>query len=210
MLHIRNLRLHWERREGTAYLYTVEASADGEQWTTIVDESKNEDKHGIRAHKVDSPHTRYLKTTFLGSSTNGWGSLWESERIIAAVKVALAEADNSLAAHRQAQLKRHVVKLDGVSGADITAARELQVAIQLPPVDPNKFDQIANMKYGDVLAQAMPRAGDAEAGKILFRVQSCVNCHTFANGQQPKGPHLVDIGKRYKKRRTHSVHRRSR
>ena len=26
-----------------------------------------------------------------------------------------------------------------------------------------------------------------------------MNCHTFANGQQPRGPHLVDIGKRYKK-----------
>ena len=24
-------------------------------------------------------------------------------------------------------------------------------------------------------------------------------CHTFANGQTPKGPHLVDIGKRYKR-----------
>ena len=32
----------------------------------------------------------------------------------------------------------------------------------------------------------------------MFRQQSCVACHTYANGQQPKGPHLVDIGKRYK------------
>jgi len=25
-----------------------------------------------------------------------------------------------------------------------------------------------------------------------------MKCHTTANGQKPKGPHLVDIGKRYK------------
>ena len=44
----------------------------------------------------------------------------------------------------------------------------------------------------------MHAEGDAEAGAALFRVQSCAGCHTFANGQQPKGPHLVDIGRRYK------------
>ena len=38
-----------------------------------------------------------------------------------------------------------------------------------------------------------------EKGRQLFKQQSCINCHTFANGQQPKGPHLVDIGKRYKR-----------
>ncbi|MCA9066689.1 MAG: discoidin domain-containing protein, partial [Planctomycetaceae bacterium] len=76
---VRNIRLHWERRKGTAYLYTVEASTDGEQWKTIVDESENKDVNGIRAHSVEAPQTRYLRTTFLGSSTNGWGSLWELE-----------------------------------------------------------------------------------------------------------------------------------
>ncbi len=33
----------------------------------------------------------------------------------------------------------------------------------------------------------------------MFRRQSCIACHTYINGQSPKGPHLVDIGKRYKK-----------
>ena len=32
----------------------------------------------------------------------------------------------------------------------------------------------------------------------MFRRQSCAACHTTADGQTPKGPHLVDIGKRYK------------
>ena len=55
------------------------------------------------------------------------------------------------------------------------------------------------MQIADVIAKVMPLEGNANGGKELFKAQSCVNCHTFANGQQPKGPHLVDIGKRYKK-----------
>ena len=34
--------------------------------------------------------------------------------------------------------------------------------------------------------------------EALFKAQSCVACHTTADGQTPKGPHLADIGKRYK------------
>ncbi|MCA8999677.1 MAG: discoidin domain-containing protein, partial [Planctomycetaceae bacterium] len=77
--YVRSLRLHWERRQGTAYQYTVESSADNESWKTIVDESQSQEKNGIREHQVDSPDTRYLRVTFLGSSTNGWGSIWELE-----------------------------------------------------------------------------------------------------------------------------------
>ena len=36
-----------------------------------------------------------------------------------------------------------------------------------------------------------------ERGRALFAAQSCRACHTDADGQTPKGPHLVDIGKRY-------------
>ena len=41
------------------------------------------------------------------------------------------------------------------------------------------------------------RTGDAGRGRALFTAQSCRACHTDADGQTPKGPHLVDIGKRY-------------
>src|SRR5262249_51862678 len=37
----------------------------------------------------------------------------------------------------------------------------------------------------------------AEKGKALFKAQSCSACHTDADGQVLKGPHMVDIGKRY-------------
>ena len=123
----------------------------------------------------------------------------ESDRIGDAVKVALAESSPSLAAHINEQLKRHVVHLDGISASDIAAMQEPQKAIELPKVDPNNPNQIANIPVSDVIAQVMPLPGNADVGKDLFKAQSCINCHTFANGQQPKGPHLVDIGKRYKK-----------
>ncbi|MGA0040659.1 MAG: DUF7133 domain-containing protein [Pirellulales bacterium] len=77
--HIKNLRLHWERRQGSAYLYTVEASANGQDWTMLVDASGNTSQEGVQAHQVDAANTRFLRTTFLGCSTNGWGSLWEFE-----------------------------------------------------------------------------------------------------------------------------------
>jgi putative heme-binding domain-containing protein len=54
------------------------------------------------------------------------------------------------------------------------------------------------MTYEAALKRTLAAKGDAEKGKALFTSQSCVNCHTFADGQTPKGPHLVDIGKRAK------------
>ncbi|MCP4511379.1 MAG: c-type cytochrome, partial [Fuerstiella sp.] len=122
----------------------------------------------------------------------------ESKRIADAIKVALSEADESLAAHVKAQLKRHVVNLDGISAADIASMKEPESAIQLPKVDPNNPNQIANLPYETVRSRVVNVQGNADAGKELFRNQSCLSCHTVANGQQPKGPHLVDIGKRYK------------
>ena len=32
----------------------------------------------------------------------------------------------------------------------------------------------------------------------MFKSQSCVACHTTADGQTPKGPHLFQVGKKYK------------
>ena len=68
----------------------------------------------------------------------------------------------------------------------------------LPKADPDNKDQIANRAAADVLAEALKTRGDAAKGLKLFTSQSCARCHTTANGQKPKGPHLVDIGKRSK------------
>lgn len=75
--HVRSLRIHWEMNN--TYQYKVEASADGEQWSPLVDQSKNKKKQQVWGHEVDSPQTRYLRVTFLGSKTGSWGSFWEFE-----------------------------------------------------------------------------------------------------------------------------------
>lgn len=121
----------------------------------------------------------------------------QSERIAAAVRVALAEADQSLATHIREQLRRHLVELDGAD-KDQIAAMQPQQAIRLPQPDPNDPGIVANMTYENVVTQTLQRQGDPGRGQKLFVAQSCIACHTIANGQQPKGPHLVDIGKRYK------------
>jgi putative membrane-bound dehydrogenase-like protein len=121
----------------------------------------------------------------------------ESARIAAAVRVAMTEGDARLQTHLREQLRKHVVNLEGLT-TDL-AMEEDEKAIILPKVDPNNPSLIANLAPDIVAQQATAITGDVEKGKLLFRQQSCINCHTFANGQQPRGPHLVDIGKRYKR-----------
>src|SRR5262249_44488456 len=58
-------------------------------------------------------------------------------------------------------------------------------------------DQIGNMAYEVAAKRVLQARGDTAQGKALFKTQSCNACHTDADGQTPKGPHLVDIGKRY-------------
>ena len=76
------------------------------------------------------------------------------------------------------------------------AGGRLAEPIAVPAFDPGDPDQIGNISAADVLAAVLPMEGNADAGRELFRAQACIHCHTYANGQRPKGPHLVDIGKR--------------
>ena len=73
-----------------------------------------------------------------------------------------------------------------------------QTPIVILKADPKNPDQIGNLAYPVALQRTLAAKGDATKGKVLFKAQSCVACHTDADGQTPKGPHLVDIGKRYK------------
>ena len=127
---------------------------------------------------------------------------WEqSERIAATLKTFLAGADSKTLAATAAQLTRHKVKIAGLPSAAAVAARakELQVPIAVPRADPNNPDLVANIRPEAAAGRALEAAGDAKRGEALFKLQTCHTCHTTANGQSPKGPHLVDIGKRYKK-----------
>jgi putative heme-binding domain-containing protein len=72
-----------------------------------------------------------------------------------------------------------------------------QTPIEIPTIDPTNQNQIGNMAFEVVAERIRAASGDAERGKALFTSQSCSSCHTDADGQTPKGPHLVDIGRRY-------------
>ncbi|MEZ6068563.1 MAG: discoidin domain-containing protein [Planctomycetaceae bacterium] len=72
---VRGATLKWESDQ-TVYKYTIEGSADGEQWTTLVDQSA-QGLNGKHEFKFDAPNTRFVKVNFLGSNTGGWGSIWE-------------------------------------------------------------------------------------------------------------------------------------
>lgn len=123
----------------------------------------------------------------------------ESSTIAAATRDLYASADAGLRRHIEQQLARHHVKLEGLTAAPKSGPRaEMTGPIELPKVDPNNKNQIANMPFEQAAARALKTPGNPERGKLLFTAQSCVACHTVAEGQTPKGPHLVDIGKRYK------------
>lgn len=118
-----------------------------------------------------------------------------SKRIAAVLSVAVQDADKETAAYLREQLRRHRVQLPGVvldSHAEVVEEKPVVV----PQADPNNPNQIANLPYETVVRRTLAARGDAARGEQLFKAQSCFACHTTADGQTPKGPHLVDIGKR--------------
>ncbi|MEK6238749.1 MAG: c-type cytochrome, partial [Planctomycetales bacterium] len=60
-------------------------------------------------------------------------------------------------------------------------------------------NQLGNIPHERVLQDSAKRQGDATRGEQLFKRQSCAACHTVVKGQSPIGPHLGDVGKRYKR-----------
>lgn len=123
---------------------------------------------------------------------------WEmSKRIGAVVTAAVLDGDKEMVAFLKKELMRHQVSLAGVSaGSEVVAVKEQPII--LPKADPKNLDQIANMTYEIAAKRTLATNGDAKKGEAIFKAQSCVACHTTADGQTPKGPHLVEIGKRYK------------
>ncbi|HEV3143442.1 MAG TPA: CotH kinase family protein, partial [Gemmataceae bacterium] len=124
---------------------------------------------------------------------------WDQTKRIAAVLTSAAhDGDADTAAFLRAELARHRVSLKGLpvlTGA--TAPAEKESPVEAPKADPNDPNQIGNMTHESVVKRALAALGDAAKGKALFKTQSCNACHTDADGQALKGPHMVDIGKRY-------------
>jgi putative membrane-bound dehydrogenase-like protein len=123
---------------------------------------------------------------------------WEmTKRIGSVVTAAVLDGDAETVAFLKAELARHRVSLAGVpAGGEVAKVEEKPIV--LPKADPNNPDQIGNMAAEVAAKRALAAEGDAKKGEALFKAQSCVACHTTADGQTPKGPHLADIGKRLK------------
>ncbi len=96
------------------------------------------------------------------------------------------------------ELARHRVSLAGLPSRSDTVPKEKENPIVVAPVDPKNPNLIGNLVYEFAARRILAAQGDPKKGEAFFRLQSCVACHTTADGQTPKGPHLVDIGKRYK------------
>jgi putative heme-binding domain-containing protein len=121
-----------------------------------------------------------------------------SKRIGSVVTAAVLDGDPDAAAFLKAELARHRVSLAGLPLRTDTALREKETPVVLTPADPKNPDQLGNMTYETAARRVLTLKGDPKKGEALFKSHSCAACHTTADGQTPKGPHLVDIGKRYK------------
>lgn len=125
-----------------------------------------------------------------------------SEKIAETLRATAKAGDGELRKFLGAELTRHHVKLEGIDlsmPAGEMPQEEMQAPLALPEVDPNNQQLIANMPIEQAVERAMKAPGDAARGKLLFTQQACHACHTDAEGQDPKGPHLVDIGQRYQR-----------
>jgi putative heme-binding domain-containing protein len=122
-----------------------------------------------------------------------------SARIASVLKAALLDGDAETVASLRKEFTRNRVRIKGLT-ADLGTDRpkEKEVRVVIAKADPKEPDQIGNMPYEAASRRALQAKGDAERGRILFTAHSCRACHTDTDGQTPKGPHLVDIGKRYR------------
>ena len=122
-----------------------------------------------------------------------------SARIASVVRAAVLDGDRETVTFLRGELARMRVHLEGLPadlGAKSPKAEEV-IRVRIAKADPKNPDQIGNISYEATVRRALQAKGDAERGRSLFAAQSCRACHSDTDGQTPKGPHLVDIGKRY-------------
>ncbi len=123
----------------------------------------------------------------------------ESERIGKALKDA-AESDRELGLVIQSQIALVHAAIPGIKVADAAKAVDETPKVDLAKVTGAAVGEgtIGKMKYESAVAETLKLTGDPKVGGQLFTSQGCVVCHTTVDGQQPKGPHLANIGSRYK------------
>ena len=124
---------------------------------------------------------------------------WEmSPRIGTVLTTAIRDSDADSIAYYKKELWRHGVTLTGIPNETDVAGKEPEIRIVVPKADQANPNQIGNMNIDAASQRVLTSTGDPGKGEAIFKTQSCVACHTTADGQTPKGPHLFEIGKRYK------------
>jgi putative membrane-bound dehydrogenase-like protein len=147
----------------------------------------------------------YLKSDWWGTRPDTRGPYYDrvtwdqSERIKQVLLQAYASTNAETRPAFEAMLERYQISL-GQSDTAMKAALPSDKPIEIAKADPNNPSQIGNLDRAIAMAKSIETKGSAEAGKALFSSQSCIACHTYADGQTPQGPHLVDIGKRYSRK----------
>lgn len=124
-----------------------------------------------------------------------WG---KSKQIKNVVLASMNDKNADVVSSIQTELKRHQLEFLFSDGKKAAIPGEEFHPIAIPPVDATNPNQIGNMKYDDVLMKSLSAKGNMENGAKLFASRSCNACHTSTVGQKPVGPHLAEIGKRYK------------
>ena len=124
-----------------------------------------------------------------------------SDRIESGLKAALGQAPKETVDLVKAVLARHKVKIDGLpTGQAVAKANTANGPIRIPQPTGDSKTWIATLGEKVATERAIKAKGNAKRGEKLFTSQACIVCHTTRDGQTPKGPHLADIGKRYKTR----------
>lgn len=121
---------------------------------------------------------------------------WANPASAEAALVAIGQSKNELyvlAVTSQMKNSDEKVRKAALLAAD-------QLAIDLNPVgDAANRVTLAGQQLEKVISEVSTMSGDAKLGMRLFARQSCVQCHTVAVGETPRGPFLGGITQRYKK-----------
>jgi putative membrane-bound dehydrogenase-like protein len=122
---------------------------------------------------------------------------WSESARIQQILLVLRDGTESDARAVAAAAERYRLPLGDNQRRPKMAEGEKKIVVM--QADPDNPHQIGNLSFEQVAARSMQLQGDATRGRELFISQSCSACHTIQAGEQPKGPHLADIGKRYQR-----------
>ena len=88
--------------------------------------------------------------------------------------------------------------VDGSDVAVASAAKATMAALKIDPKARN-LPLIGKLKPEEIVSLVLKEKGNAELGSRLFNRSGCINCHTIAPTDMPKGPPLAGIAARYSK-----------